>query len=224
MDTPLSAENVLFLGHINLIEFLPYALNPKRCQVFIKKRNGNLKIVFVDRDGVINRNRSDYVKSWSEFEFLPKSLDALKLLTLDGYNIVVVTNQSVINRKLVTEAELRGIHEKLIKTVVEYGGEIKDIFFCPHVPEDGCVCRKPEPGLIRRAQAKYGLDLVATAMIGDSFKDILCARRAGCGRVILVKTGHGRQAEVACREAGMEVDHVADNLMEAATWLVGHNL
>jgi len=224
MDTPLSAEKVLFLGQINLIELVLYALNSKRCQVFIKKRNQNLKIVFVDRDGVINENCSDYVKSWSEFKFLPGSLDALKLLTINGYNIVVVTNQSVINRKLVTETELRGIHEKLIKAVVEHGGEIKDIFFCPHVPEDGCGCRKPEPELIRRAQAKYGVDLAATAMIGDSFKDVLCARHAGCGRVILVKTGHGREAAVACQEAGIEVDYAAENLMEAATWLIGHDL
>jgi D-glycero-D-manno-heptose 1,7-bisphosphate phosphatase len=224
VGTPLSAEKVLFLGHINLIEFSLYALNSKRCQVFIKKRNQNLKIVFVDRDGVINKNRSDYVKSWAEFEFLPGSLDALKLLTLNNYSIVVVTNQSVINRQLVTQGELQGIHEKLVKTVVEHGGNIKDIFFCPHIPEDGCRCRKPEPELIRRAQAKYGLDLAATAMIGDSVKDILCARRAGCGRAILVKTGHGREAVVGCREAGIQVDHVADNLVDAVTWLVGQDL
>jgi D-glycero-D-manno-heptose 1,7-bisphosphate phosphatase len=182
-----------------------------------------LKIIFVDRDGVINKNRSDYVKNWSEFEFLPGSLDALKLLTANGYEIILVTNQSVINRKLVTEAELKSLHEQMLNTVVHHGSRIKDIYFCPHVPGDRCDCRKPEPGLIRRAQAEYSLDLAGIAMIGDSFKDMLCARRAGCGKAILVRTGHGMEAIVACKEAGIDVDHVADDLLEAAAWLVGND-
>ena len=179
-----------------------------------------MKIVFVDRDGVINENRPDYVKSWSEFEFLPGSLDALKLLTRYGYGIIVVTNQSVIHRKLLTENKLRRIHEAMSRAVADYGGRIKAVYYCPHGPEDSCDCRKPEPGLLRQARREHGLDLAATAMIGDSFKDVLCARRAGCGRVILVRTGHGKEAEALCREAEIAVDRVADDLMEAARWLI----
>ena len=179
-----------------------------------------MKIVFIDRDGVINKDRPDYVRSWSEFEFLPGSLDALKLLTLNGYQIFLITNQSVINRRMLTAAGLREIHKKMTAAVVDHGGSIEAIYCCPHLPEDGCNCRKPEPGLIYRAQADYGLDLSKTCMIGDNMKDIWCARRAGCGRVILVRTGHGKEAERLCRDAGIKADHVADDLMAAVKWLL----
>ena len=179
-----------------------------------------MKIVFVDRDGVINRDRSDYVKSWSEFEFLPGSLDALKLLTLNDYQVILITNQSVINRKMVTEEELRDIHAKMEDAVVHHGGRIKAVYYCPHVPEDGCSCRKPEPGLIEQARADHGLDVSRTCLIGDSFKDVVCAKRAGCARIVLVRTGHGRKTEKLCRDAGIEPDHVADDLMAAVEWLV----
>jgi D-glycero-D-manno-heptose 1,7-bisphosphate phosphatase len=179
-----------------------------------------LKIVFVDRDGVINRDRSDYVKRWSEFEFLPGSLDALKLLTVSGYGIILITNQSVINRKMVPEEELRNIHAKMEKAIVRHGGRIKAIYYCPHVPEDGCSCRKPEVGLIEQARADHALDLSSICLIGDSLKDIECARRAGCGKVILVRTGHGRETEALCVDAGVEADHVAHDLMAAVKWLL----
>lgn len=179
-----------------------------------------MKIVFVDRDGVINRDRPDYIKSWSEFEFLPGSLEALKMLTQNGCSLMVITNQSVINRKLVTEEALRDIHDRMVRAVAGHGGRIEAIYYCPHVPEDGCACRKPEPGLLHQARAEHDLDLARTAMIGDSFKDILCGRRGGCESVVLVRTGHGRETEARCRKEGMEPDHVAEDLMAAATWLI----
>jgi D-glycero-D-manno-heptose 1,7-bisphosphate phosphatase len=174
----------------------------------------------MDRDGVINRDRSDYVKGWSEFEFLPGSLDALRLLTRNGYDIILVTNQSVINRRMVTERQLQEIHAKMHDAVIDHGGRIKAIYYCPHVPEDGCSCRKPEPGLIHRAQADYGLDLSETCMIGDSFKDIACARRVGIGKVILVRTGHGKEAEGLCRHSDIKADQVVDDLLAAVRWLI----
>ena len=174
----------------------------------------------MDRDGVINKDRPDYVKSWSEFEFLAGSLDALKLLTLNGYQIILITNQSMINRRKVTAARLQEIHKKMAAAVVEHGGSIEAIYYCPHAPGDGCSCRKPEPGLIHRAQVDYGLNLSKTCMIGDSMKDISCARRAGCGRVILVRTGHGKETERLCQDADMKADYVADDLMAAAKWLL----
>ena len=182
-----------------------------------------MKIVFVDRDGVINKNRSDYVKNWSEFDFLPGSLEALKLLTLNDYHIILISNQSVINRGMVTAEGLEEIHQKMTAAVSDHGGSIEAIYFCPHVPEDGCDCRKPEPGLIFQAQGDYGVDLSKTCMIGDSFKDISCARRAGCGRAILVRTGHGKEAERLCQDAGIKADHVADDLMAAVKWLIGNS-
>ncbi|MDY6836494.1 MAG: D-glycero-beta-D-manno-heptose 1,7-bisphosphate 7-phosphatase [Thermodesulfobacteriota bacterium] len=180
-----------------------------------------LKTVFLDRDGVINRDRTDYVKSWSDFEFLPRSLNALRLLSLHGYRVIVITNQSVINRNMVTKAGLEKIHDKMRAAVAAYGGHIEAVYYCPHVPEDGCHCRKPEPGLIFQAQADYGCDLAATCVVGDSLKDIQCARRARCGKALLVRTGHGAQTERLCQKGEVTPDYVADDLMAAAEWLLG---
>ena len=178
----------------------------------------------MDRDGVINKDRPDYVKAWSEFELLPGSLDALRLLTTSGYQIIVITNQSAIGRKMVTETELEEIHEKMTEAVAAQGGNIEAVYCCPHTPDDGCKCRKPEPGLILRAQADYGLDLSETCMVGDSLKDIQCGRRAGCGKVILVRTGCGQETERLCQEAATVPDYVADDLMDAVQWLLEQDL
>ena len=180
-----------------------------------------MKIIFVDRDGVINKNRDDYVKCWSEFEFITGSLEALKLLTDSGHRIIVITNQSALNRKLVAEATIEEIHTKMAAAVSAHGSKIEAIYYCPHLPEDACGCRKPKPGLIYRARDDFQLDLSETCMIGDSFKDIRCARQAGCGAAILVRTGHGVQAERLCRKEGIAPDHFADDLLAAAQWFLG---
>ena len=148
------------------------------------------KYIFLDRDGVINRDSDAYVKSWAEFEFLPGSLAALKKLTLAGYRIIVITNQSIIGRKWVSPETLEDIFTRMRAEVEKGGGRIHDIFFCPHKPDDGCDCRKPEIGLIEKAARAYGIDISATPMVGDSAKDVLCARKAGCKQAILVKTGN----------------------------------
>jgi D-glycero-D-manno-heptose 1,7-bisphosphate phosphatase len=184
-----------------------------------KKQN----VVFLDRDGVINRDSPDYIKSWSEFEFLPGSLMALKLLTLNRFTIIIITNQSVIHRKMVSENGLNFIHEMMKKTVQSKGGEIKDIFYCPHIPEDRCDCRKPKPGLIYRAKKTYRIDLDSSYMVGDSAKDIECAINAGCGSAILVKTGNGVTAEKLLKEKMIQPDVIVPNLLEAVNWIINRN-
>jgi D-glycero-D-manno-heptose 1,7-bisphosphate phosphatase len=178
------------------------------------------KVVFLDRDGVINRDSVNYIKSWSEFEFLPGSLEALKKLTVNGFAVIVITNQSVIQRKMVSLKALEHIHEMMKKAVLSSGGEIKDIFFCPHIPEDECGCRKPNPGLILKAGKKHRIDLNASIMVGDSAKDIECARNAGCGTVILVKTGNGVRAEKQLKEQMIRPDVIVRDLLEAAQWII----
>ncbi len=178
------------------------------------------KIVFLDRDGVINQDSSDYIKNWSEFEFLPGSIDAMTRLTLNGFITIVITNQSVINRQMVSGEELEYIHTMMREAVRSGGGEIKDIFFCPHTPEDGCDCRKPKPGLICQAQKKYQIDLLSACMIGDSAKDIECARNAGCGRAVLVRTGNGMTAEKMLEEKKIIPDYIAENLYQAVNQLI----
>jgi D-glycero-D-manno-heptose 1,7-bisphosphate phosphatase len=182
-----------------------------------------LKFIFLDRDGVINEDRQDYVKRWDEFQFIPGSLEALEQLTVAGYEIIVITNQSVIHRNMVSQEGLQEIHRNMMTTAAKHGGRIEAVFYCPHVPADRCDCRKPAPGLIRQAQEQYGMVLSETCMIGDSFKDMLCAQRAGCGKSILVRTGYGVETESLCREKGLTPDYIADDLKAAVHWLLRNN-
>ncbi|MBW2705514.1 MAG: D-glycero-beta-D-manno-heptose 1,7-bisphosphate 7-phosphatase [Deltaproteobacteria bacterium] len=178
------------------------------------------KVVFLDRDGTINRDSPDYIKSREEFEFLPGSLEAINNLTHHGFVIIVVTNQSAVPRKLISLIELEFVHNMMALTVALNGGEIKDVFYCPHMPEDGCDCRKPEPGLIFQARKKYEIDLTAAVMVGDSAKDIECARRAGCGHAVLVKSGQKDDVEAELKSRQIRVDYVAKDLYEAAEWVI----
>jgi D-glycero-D-manno-heptose 1,7-bisphosphate phosphatase len=178
------------------------------------------KVVFLDRDGVINRDSPDYIKCWSEFEFLPGSLPALRHLTVNGFTTIVITNQSAVNRNMISIQDLETINTRMRSAVKSGGGEIKDLFFCPHTPEDGCDCRKPEPGLIFQAQDRYDIDIASAVMVGDSAKDIECARNAGCGLAVLVQTGNGIQAEKILAEKKILPDHIAKDLYEAALWIV----
>jgi len=180
------------------------------------------RYVFLDRDGVINKDSPNYVKSWAEFDFLPGSIDAIRLLTENGYFVVIITNQSIINRKMASMDDLEFMHSMMKKAVKEAGGEIKDIFFCPHKPEDGCKCRKPEPGLILQARNKYGIDVSNSVMVGDSAKDIECAKRAGCRYAILVKTGNFKEAVSLLKEKKIYPDHIARDLYEAAGWIIAN--
>lgn len=178
------------------------------------------RVVFLDRDGVINKDSPEYIKSWAEFEFLPGSLEAIQQLTLSRFEIIIITNQSAVNRKIITKDQLEYMHRQLNKAVESKGGKIKDIFFCPHTPEEACTCRKPHPGLIYRARQKYQLDLASSAMVGDSAKDIECARNAGCRYAILVKTGNGIEAENILTDKAIHPDFVAQDLLDAANWMM----
>ena len=177
-------------------------------------------VIFLDRDGVINQDSPDYIKSWSEFDFISRSVDAVRDLTRNGFTIIVITNQPAIPRKLISPQELEYVHSKMKDDIESKGGKINDIFICPHLPSDGCDCRKPSPGLIYQAQSKYDIDLMASIMIGDSVRDIQCACNAGCGQSILVRTGNGKDAEHILAEAGLYTDYVAKDLYDAAQWLL----
>ncbi|UCD33841.1 MAG: D-glycero-beta-D-manno-heptose 1,7-bisphosphate 7-phosphatase [Desulfobacterales bacterium] len=179
-----------------------------------------MKTVFLDRDGVINKDSSEYIKSWAEFEFLPGSLEAIRQLTLNQFEIIIITNQSAVNRKLITKGNLEYLHNRLHKAVASKGGQIRDIFFCPHTPEEACTCRKPKTGLIYRAQQKHQIDLASSAMVGDSAKDIECARNAGCRYAILVKTGNGIEAVNILNNKAIHPDFVAQDLLDAANWIL----
>ena len=179
-----------------------------------------LKTVFLDRDGVINEDSPDYIRCWAEFHFIPGSLDAIARLTRSGCSVIIITNQSVINRRMVALTELESMHRKLCQAVSDGGGRITDIFYCPHRPDEDCDCRKPKPGLIFAARDRYRIDLSSAVMVGDSVKDILVGQAAGCGRTVLVKTGNGMNAIQTLEQTGQSPDHVAADLDRAARWIL----
>ncbi len=173
-------------------------------------------VIFLDRDGVINRDSPDYIKSWEEFEFLPGSLEALAALTRAGYHLIVITNQSIVGRGMVPLPVLEDMFHRMRRAVEAAGGKIFDLYYCPHHPDDQCDCRKPEPGMIFQAKTAHGIDLPCTVMIGDNIKDVLCGQNAGCGATILVRTGCGRQAEKALAAKQVSPTLVVDDLAAAA--------
>ncbi len=178
------------------------------------------RIVFLDRDGVINEDSPAYIKSPEEFHFIPGSPEAISLLCDHGFEVILITNQSAVGRKMISVETLSMIFDKLKAGVAEVGGTIKDIFCCPHTPDDSCDCRKPAPGLIDLAVSKYGLDPAATVMVGDSAKDIACGMAAGCGKTVLVATGNGPAARAALAQKDIVPDHYAEDLLAAARWII----
>lgn len=178
-----------------------------------------MKAVFLDRDGVIDRNRDDYVKSWEEFEFLPGSLDAVRRLTETGYRIVVVTNQSAIGRGILARRAVEDINTAMVDRVRLTGGRIDAVLFCPHRPEDNCNCRKPSPGLLKRAAAWLDLDLAGSFLVGDHIADLEAGRAAGCTN-ILVLTGRGLEVKDLARTSFGSSLHIVPNLSAAADLIV----
>ncbi|MEZ4731884.1 MAG: HAD family hydrolase [Caldilineaceae bacterium] len=147
-----------------------------------------MRAILLDRDGVINRERADYVKRWQEVELLPGVLTALQRLAALAIPILVITNQSAIGRGIVQAETVAALHEQLRTVVAQAGGRIDAFFVCPHHPADGCLCRKPQPGLLRQAAAQFHFALDQAVFIGDAITDFQAARAAGC-RSILVKSG-----------------------------------
>jgi D-glycero-D-manno-heptose 1,7-bisphosphate phosphatase len=173
-------------------------------------------VVLLDRDGVINRMRPDYVKSWEELEILPGAIEALARLTQAGCKLVVLTNQSAIGRGLLDRQQVDEIHRRLEALVERAGGRIEAFLLCPHTPQDGCACRKPAPGLLLRARDELGVDLGRAVLVGDQLSDVEAARAAGC-RAILVDPDGDRAQEVG---PGDEVA-IARSLPQASELILG---
>lgn len=149
-----------------------------------------MKLVILDRDGVINYDSDKYIKTPDEFLPLPGSLEAIARLNRAGYTVVVATNQSGIARGYFSEDTLAQMHAKLEKLLQQAGGKIEAIYYCPHGPDDHCDCRKPKPGLLQQILQRYRVDASLVPVIGDSLRDLQSALVVGA-RPILVKTGKG---------------------------------
>jgi len=146
----------------------------------------------LDRDGVINHDSDDFIKSPEEWQPIDGSLEAIALLNEHGYKVAVITNQSGVARGLFDNTMLEKIHAKMRQMAAEKGGKIDAIYFCPHGPDDGCACRKPKPGLLESFAAEKNVSLSGMTVIGDSLRDIQSAQAVGA-IPILVKTGKGQK-------------------------------
>jgi D-glycero-D-manno-heptose 1,7-bisphosphate phosphatase len=152
------------------------------------------RLIVLDRDGVINRESSHFIRSPAEWLPLPGSIQAIADLTAAAFSVVVATNQSGVGRGLFTAETLSAIHARMTGAIEVAGGRLAGIFVCPHRPEDGCECRKPRPGLMRQVEAHFGAPLRGQPVIGDSHRDLEAAWTVG-GRAILVRTGNGAATE-----------------------------
>ncbi len=175
--------------------------------------------VFLDRDGTLNRD-SGYVRTPNEFSVFPESGPALAQLNQAGLLVIVVTNQSGIARGFLSYEDLSQIHEKLRLEMRMHGAWVDDIFVCPHHPEEGCLCRKPEAGMLVDASRRYDVDLTRSYMVGDKVLDIQVANRVGA-KGILVLSGPLSQEAVKANTSGEVKAHiVADGIKEAVDWIL----
>lgn len=178
-------------------------------------------VIVLDRDGVINADSPDYIKSPAEWHALPGSLAAIARLNKAGLKVAVATNQSGIARGYYDLATLGEIHGKFCAELAATGGSIDQIAFCPHGPDDGCDCRKPQPGLLLQLAEHFACGLEHMVVIGDSARDLEAARTVGAAPV-LVRTGNGRATEKALADDPAYADlPVYDDLDAAVTSLLG---
>jgi len=165
-----------------------------------------MKLIILDRDGVINQESDEFIKSPEEWVPIPGSLEAIARLSNSGYAVVVATNQSGIARGLFDSDTLNKIHSKMMKAVQEKGGTIDGIFFCPHSPKEGCLCRKPKPGLLLDIEKRFRVDLSEVTIVGDSMRDIESALSVNA-IPYLVLTGNGRATLKEHADALVNVPH-----------------
>jgi D-glycero-D-manno-heptose 1,7-bisphosphate phosphatase len=170
----------------------------------------------IDRDGVINEDSGEFIKSVAEWRPIERSLDAIAALTRAGVRVAVVTNQSGVGRGLFDEDALREIHRHMQAAVRAAGGNLAGIYYCPHLPDAGCECRKPRPGMFLALERELGASVRGTPFIGDRRSDLDAAEAVGA-RAILVRTGKGRATEEAAIARGVPV---FDDLWEAVRGLL----
>ena len=181
-----------------------------------------MPLIILDRDGVINKDSDDFIKSPQEFVPLPGSLEAIARLNAAGYCVVVATNQSGIARGLFNLQTLDAMHHKLEKLLATVGGHLDGIFYCPHAPDAGCDCRKPRPGLLQQIARKFKTELIDVPVIGDSLRDLQSAQ-AVSATPILVRTGKGERslAQLATTPGLENVPVFKDLAMAADAVLTG---
>ena len=181
-----------------------------------------MKLVILDRDGTINHEREDYIKSPEEWVPLPGALEAIARLNHAGWHVVVATNQSGIGRGLFDMVALNAMHAKMNQMLAKVGGRVEAVFFCPHTPEDHCTCRKPMPGLFQMIGQRFGRSLDGVPMVGDLPRDVLAAQSGGC-EPHLVRTGQAAtmpEAELQALRQQVSGLTIHPNLSAFADYLI----
>lgn len=178
-----------------------------------------MQLVILDRDGVVNYDSDDYIKSPDEWRAIPKSLEAIVKLNQAGFRVVIASNQSGLARGFFNIDTLNKIHAKMYRELAELGGNIEAIFFCPHSPRGTCNCRKPKPGLYNEIAQRLGIHLTGVPAIGDSLRDIQAATAAGA-TPMLVRTGKGLKTETELAQNGFAHVQIYDDLAAAAQVIV----
>ena len=177
-------------------------------------------LIILDRDGVINEDSDDFIKSADEWIPIPGSLEAISLFNHAGYNVAVATNQSGIARGLFTLDALHDMHKKMSDLLNDTGGYVDAVFYCPHLDAAHCSCRKPKPGMLEDIAKRFNCDsLSGIYYIGDSYRDIEAARAAGA-QPVLVKTGKGLKTLDACTTEQLQDVLIFDDLISAANALL----
>jgi D-glycero-D-manno-heptose 1,7-bisphosphate phosphatase len=173
-----------------------------------------LQAVFLDRDGVINENRVDHVKNWSEFRFLPGSAESIRRLRAAGCRVFVISNQAIIGRGVVAHTAVDAVNGMMLRELRRHGAYVDAVEYCPHRPQQDCACRKPRPGLLLRLATRFGLDLKKSVVIGDALTDIDAGLAVGSS-AILVLSGRGKEQLADALASGKKGFVVARDLPEA---------
>jgi len=190
----------------------------------------NMKLIILDRDGVINHDSPEYIKSVDEWIPIDGSIDAIARLHKNGFTVVVATNQSGLARGKYDLDDLEAMHEKLTQLVEEQGAELGAIFYCPHHPDDKCKCRKPMPGMVDAIEAEFNISAEGFYFVGDSLRDLQAAKTKGC-KPVLVKTGNGEKTILQLSDENLQTDLplmtleqvlVFDNLADAADFIIAN--
>ncbi len=172
-----------------------------------------MNTIILDRDGVINQDSDAYIKSPDEWIPIPGSLEAIARLSQAGYQVLVATNQSGLARGLFDQATLDAIHQKMESAIEEHAGRLDGIFYCPHGPDDGCSCRKPEPGLLLQIEQQLSIDLTQAIVVGDSLRDLQAATAVGA-KPVLVLTGKGVKTMSQIDQEQIDIHHNLADFVE----------
>lgn len=178
-----------------------------------------MKAVFLDRDGTINVEVPNYLTDIRYLEIIPAAYKAIQLLNQHQFKTIVITNQACVGKGLLKENELHRIHQKLKNKLSEKEAYVDSIYYCPHHTEDKCFCRKPNTGMLKRAQKEHGIDVGRSFLIGDRLFDIHTGKNAGC-KTILVLTGAGQETMASLKTHQEHPDHIAKDILDAVYWII----